>query len=101
MERVKILIGNEDFSTTSGPASLTASNALRSFLTRKMEMDQTLVVEQGQQEKTKAESDESSQNEKQKQLWLDTELSLEDASIIEDVEDIPKDREPQSLTGLF
>ena len=102
MERVKILIGNEDFSnSTSGPGSLTASNALRIFLTRKMEMDQTLEKEQVRQDKTKGESEESSQNaEKQKQIWLDAELSLEDASIIEDVEDIPKDREPPSLTGL-
>ncbi|KAI1291939.1 JNK-interacting protein 3 [Halotydeus destructor] len=99
MERVKILIGNEDaVSAASGPMSLTTSSALRAFLSRKQEIDQVLEVEQ-QQENNAAKLDHSSQLTP-KQAWIEQDLSLEDASIIEDVEDIPrdKDKEPQSLT---
>jgi len=107
MERVKILIGNEDFSNSSGPASLTASTALKNFLTKKSEMDQVLALEEQRNEGHHTNSD--LQNQRQ---WIDAELSLEDASIIEDVEEIPRDRdrisgektldslrEPQSLSG--
>lgn len=94
MERVKILIGNEDFSsvTNSGPASLATTNALRSFLTKKQEMDQVLEDEQGNKS-------EATTPLGPKQAWMEADLSLEDASIIEDIDEIPKDREPQSLTG--
>ena len=99
MERVKILIGNEDSSlANSGPVSITSTNALRSFLSRKQEMDQVLETEQRNVNK-----DITSPAAPTRQ-WIDTDLSLEDASIIEDVDDIPKDRDreqPPSLTGML
>jgi hypothetical protein len=108
MERVKILIGNEDFSnTSSGPASLTAATALKNFLTRKIELDQTLASEE-QKEPNRGHNHSSPGNQRE---WIETELSLEDASIIEDIEDIPRDKDrvvgektldslqPQSLSG--
>lgn len=107
MERVKILIGNEDFSnTSSGPASLTVATALKNFLTRKLELDQTLASEEEKQP-TRGQTNNSGHQKE----W-EAELSLEDASIIEDVEDIPRDKDrhekldkqldslqPQSLNG--
>lgn len=101
MERVKVLINNEDLSTmsnNSGPASLATSNALKIFLTRKQEMDQVLETSNHAEQQSK---NNDSSPLAPKQAWLDQDLSLEDASIIEDVEEIPKDRErePQSMTG--
>lgn len=109
MERVKILIGNDgmgDLSSStpnnSGPSSIQASNALRAFLAKKIEMDERLESEMKLDQRQGGHRGcggdlTSLVNPK---VWLDTELSLEDASIIEDVEDIPRDREPSSL-GTF
>lgn len=101
MERVKILIGSDGVGeTSSGPSSIQASAALRNFLAKKSEMDERLESEtrdphvRGQ----RVPDVTSPVNPK---VWLDTELSLEDASIIEDVEDIPRDKEPSSLGKSF
>lgn len=106
MERVKILIGTDD-TGGSGPASIATTNVLRSFLARKQEMDAALEKEQG------LSRNHDVSPLAPKQAWIETDLSLEDASIIEDVEEIPKDRErmplererstndqPPSLTGI-
>lgn len=111
MERVKILIGNEDFSNvSSGPSSLSAATALKNFLTRKLEMDQTLANEE-QKGSGRGNGSSTSVAKDQQREWIETELSLEDASIIEDVDEIPRDRErfgeknldslrdPHSLSG--
>ena len=96
MERVKILIGNEDFSganNSSGPPSLAASTALRNFLTRKLEMDATLEETEQKNQQAKAREADLLSPVGQRPAWIDTELSLEDASIIEDVDDIPRDQQ--------
>lgn len=106
MERVKILIGSEDFSSTSGPASLSVSTALRNFLTRKVELDQTLATEEQKNNSSRSNSQAAKDRDRHRE-WIETELSLEDASIIEDVEEIPRDRdrdkekEPQSMTREY
>lgn len=95
MERVKILIGNEDFSSannTSGPPSLAASAAIRNFLTKKLEMDEALETEQKDEQARAREADLLAPPEASRPAW-DTEMSLEDASIIEDVDDIPRDQQ--------
>lgn len=97
MERVKILIGCDGVGeTSSGPSSIQASAALRNFLAKKSEMDERLESEtrnaDGRVDRVLDLA--SPLNPK---VWLDTELSLEDASIIEDVDDIPRDKEPSSL----
>ena len=99
MERVKILISNEDFSSannTSGPPSLAASAAIRNFLTKKLEMDEALETEQKDEQARAREAGLLASPEASRPAW-DTEMSLEDASIIEDVDDIPRDQQ-NSLT---
>lgn len=103
MERVKILIGSDSLvgvDSSSGPSSIQASAALRNFLAKKNEMDERLESETMNADARGQRVGDLTSPVNPK-VWLDTELSLEDASIIEDVEDIPRDKEPSSLGKPF
>jgi len=90
MERVKILVGNDESLNILAPQNLNS----KSLSNKKFESQGFLgFCEEPEAERAKATS------VIQRQAWVDAELSLEDTSIIEDVDDMPRDKEPSSLTG--
>lgn len=94
MERVKILIGNEEGFSLPTTGNITPSASFKSFLTRKNDIDS--LPNPPHHDDIIGSNKNLTSPMNAKQNW-DADLSLEDASIIEDVEDIPKDH--QSLTG--
>jgi JNK-interacting protein 3 len=90
MERMKILVGNDDSLSITGPQSLTSKPLAGKKCDSQIFFG---FCEEPEAERTKATSLIP------RQAWVDTELSLEDASIIEDVDDMPRDKEPSSLSG--
>ncbi|RWS24925.1 JNK-interacting protein 3-like protein, partial [Leptotrombidium deliense] len=95
MERMKILMGNDDATSLSGPLSLSSNINFKSLLNKRNELDSLSTV-------AEPPSDILHKNEPtspmHKHAW-DQDLSLEDASIIEDVEEIPRDKESHGFTA--
>ena len=100
MERVKILIGNEE-----GLQSLGTNFNPNKNTTRKIEIE---ILNESEDSIPPQKTDLGNPSAP-RQAWIDTDMSMqdEDASIIEDVEEIPRDRsssererEKESLTGM-
>lgn len=100
MERVKILIGSDETLANNLGNALPFSS---SFKFKRNELESS-------GEESNLKNDIPSPAIQSRQVWTaEADLSLEDASIIEDVEEIPRerdkdrdsdrDREPSSLTG--
>jgi len=101
MERVKILIGTDE-----GVTSLTAgANSLTSFSFNKMQTKRNDLEGSGEESNYSEHMRRDSSSPTPRQAWADTEMSLDDnpQSIIEEVDDIPRerDRDYQSLTGSY
>jgi hypothetical protein len=100
MERVKILIGSDEGMASLGATSFNNFN----INLNKIQFNKRNDLEGSGEEPTYAESMSKCEPYSQtpRQAWVDTDLSLEDASIIEDVDEIPRDRDRdcQSLTGI-
>ncbi|XP_015795689.1 C-Jun-amino-terminal kinase-interacting protein 4 isoform X2 [Tetranychus urticae] len=99
MERMKILIGGDD---DTGQTNIVPSSNNKPTTSRKSD------VESYSSHSEEVDINMPSKNLASaimgpRQAWIDTDLSLEDASIIEEVDEIPrdreKDREMNSLTG--
>lgn len=106
MERTKILMGNDDGPMSLGPPSLSFSANLKPI--KKSDID-PYSSQCGESLEVNPPRVLSSSNLIPRQAWVDTDLSLEDASIIEDIDDIPRDRDrnadrdkdTQSITGMM
>lgn len=100
MERVKILIGSDE-----GLASLGGANLMSfSYNANKMLPKRNELESSNEENEVDAIYKNDALNASApRQAWVDSDLSLEDASIIEDIEDIPRDRDrdSHSLTGIF
>ncbi|XP_074598830.1 JNK-interacting protein 3-like isoform X2 [Brevipalpus obovatus] len=100
MERMKILIDNEDTSNT-GPQSF---GTYKPYLPKKSDFE-SMSSQFGESMEVNSTRNISSSTLAPRQAWIDTDLSLEDASIIEDVDEIPRDKyydrekDNQSITG--
>lgn len=105
MERTKILMTNDDQPMSLGPQSLGFSANLKPIPAKKTDLD-SYSCQMGETLEANQRG-LSSTNLIPRQAWVDADLSLEDASIIEDIDDIPRDRErfvdrdrdTQSITG--
>lgn len=95
-------MGNDAEALNSGPQSLAFQN-FKTQNSKNDEQDENSVKTEPSKQKDVSQSEPMFRRTTNlpRQAWNDEEMSLEDASIIEDVEDIPRDRDAPLSGTIF
>ncbi|XP_053206217.1 JNK-interacting protein 3-like isoform X2 [Panonychus citri] len=92
MERMKILIGSDDGLNSSGSTNIGPSTNYKATMNKKSDVESYSSPSEDVELNVPTKS-LTSTTIIPRQAWVDTDLSLEDASIIEEVDEIPRDRD--------